>query len=540
MNTVFNYIIFPVLTLILITQVVIASDLAELETKAHQGDTEAMYKLGEMYENGVGTIQNYIEAHKWYNIAASRGYIKARKARDAIAEKMIAEQLAEAQKLAIEWKPSRDKESESETKVKDKKQLLLQELFKATHDGNVDKVKALLDSGVDPNVEIFTGVPILMVAINENQKSVVETLVNAGADINVKLKKGMTLLMVAIKNGHSDIANYLIEKGANLNVESDNGSTALSLAKSEGLDDIVNLIKKAIVKDEPEQKEQITGGIFNAAEDGDIETLRKLLLWGADPNKTDMKGLFPLMLAASGGHKEIVEVLIKAGADVNMMATDGSTALMAATLQGHNLIVKLLLEKGADISAKNHDGMTAIMIARQKGYEEIAELLEINLRSSYRDLTYDQVKALLKKYNFFDQHRNKTGDLSNYYELKIIRGDEVVKEHATGLMWHQSGSEKNMKWDEAKKWVNDLNRIGYAGYYDWRLPTVEEAASLLESSINDDYLYIDPVFNEKQRFIWTGDSYGSRGAWDVNFSTGGVIWRFTDLNLYVRPVRSDK
>ena len=540
MKAIFSGITVPLLILVLTAQFTSASDFTELENKANQGDTEAMYELGEMYENGAGIIQNYVEAHKWYNIAASRGYLKARNARNAIAEKMIAEQLAEAQKLAIQWKPSIAKESEAEPEINDKKQLLLQELYKAIHNSEVDKVKVLLDSGADPNAEIFTGVPILMVAVRENQKPIVETLVNAGADVNVTIKKGMTLLMISIKDGHSDIAKYLIEKGANVDVQSDNGSTALSLAKSKEFDTIVRLIKRAGEKSEREEKDQITGNIFDVVEQGDVETLKKLLARGTDPNKRDMKGRFPLIYAASGGHEEIVEALIRAGADVNMKATDDSTALMAATLQGHNSIVTFLLGKGADISAKNSDGETALNIARQKGYDGIAGLLTINLRSSYRDLGYGQVKTALKKYNFFDQHRNETGDFVNDYELKIMRGDEVVKDHATGLVWHQSGSEKNMNWKDAKRWIQDLNRTGYAGYQDWRLPTVQEAASLLESSENDDYLYIDPLFNSQQRLIWTGDSFGSRGAWDVNFVTGGVIWRYTVLNLYVRPVRSFK
>ncbi|GJQ60700.1 MAG: DUF1566 domain-containing protein [Candidatus Scalindua sp. AMX11] len=537
---VFDYIVIPALILLFITEIAISSDFAELETKANQGDIEAMYELGETYESGIGTIQNYVEAHKWYNIAASLGYLKASKARDAITEKMIVEQLAEAQKLAMKWKSSMEKESQVKTKTNDKNQLLLQELFKAIHDSDVDKVKALLDSGADPNGEIFTGVPLLIVAVRENQKPVVEALVNAGANINVGLKKGMTLLMVSIKHGYSDIARYLIERGANLAVESDDGFHALSIAKSKGLDDVVKFIIKAGGKGDQGKIEQVIENMFDAVKDGDVETVKKLLALGTDPNKRDSKGRTPLMFAASGGHAEIVEALIKAGADLNMKATDGSTALIAATLQRHNLLVKFLREKGADISLKNNGGETAFNIARQRGDDEMVGLLTINLRSSYKNLPYNQVKAMLQRYNFFDQQRNQTGDFFNDYELMMINGDDVVLDHITGLMWHQSGSKKNMKWGEANAWINGLNRNGYAGYHDWRLPTVEEAASLLESNENDDYLYIDPVFNITQRLIWTGDSFGSRGAWDVNFVAGGVIWRNTNSNHYIRPVRSIK
>ncbi|MDR4504812.1 MAG: ankyrin repeat domain-containing protein [Candidatus Scalindua sp.] len=538
MKRISGFVITPVLILVLTAQITFAASIAELEIRANQGDGEAMYELAEMYQNGVGALQNYVEAHKWYNIASSRGYVKARNARDIIAEKMIDEQLAEAQKLAAQWEPSESKVSETETK--NKKQLLLEELFKAIHDSDGDKLQALLDSGADPDTEIFTGVPLLMVAVGENKKPIVEALVNGGADVNVMIKKGLTLLMIAIKDGHSDIAKYLIEQGANLDVISDNGSTALSLAKSKGFDDVVKRIKKAGGKDEQGGKGQIPGDIIAVVKKGDVERVKELLAWGADRNKTDRKGWFPLMFAAFAGHEEIVAVLINSGVQINTKATDGSTALMAATLQGHYSIVKLLLEKGADKTVENNSGATALDIARQKGYDEIAGLLTIKLRSTYSNLSYDQVKAALKKYNFFDQNRNQTGEFINDYELKMINGDDVVLDHITNLMWHQSGSEKNMKWKDAKEWIDNLNRRVYAGYNDWRLPTVEEAASLLESTENDDFLYIDPVFNITQRLIWTGDSFGTRGAWDANFVTGGVIWRFTDSDLHARPVRSVK
>ena len=106
-------------------------------------------------------------------------------------------------------------------------------------------------------------------------------------------------------------------------------------------------------------------------------------------------------------------------------------------------------------------------------------------------------------------------------------------------MWHQSGSNKYMKWNKAKEWVRSLNSRGYAGHHDWRLPTVEEAASLLESNKRND-LYIDPIFSNKHKWIWTGDRYRSEAAWNVFFNSGDVLWDYIVNDSSVRPVRSVK
>ncbi|ODS31740.1 MAG: hypothetical protein SCARUB_03137 [Candidatus Scalindua rubra] len=165
----------------------------------------------------------------------------------------------------------------------------------------------------------------------------------------------------------------------------------------------------------------------------------------------------------------------------------------------------------------------------------------INLRTSYRDLSVSQVQSMsnisIRKKERWGFYGHST--INHSYNLKSIGGDKVVIDHDTGLMWHQSGSDKRMKWNEAKNWTRDLNSRGYAGYHDWRLPTVEEAASLLESRKKRNGLYIDSIFSNKQEWIWTGDKHGSEGAWGVSFGLGSVIWSdFGDDDTYVRPVRS--
>jgi TPR repeat protein len=87
---------------------------------AEQGDPGAQFTLSGMYEDGKGVPQDYVEAHKWINLAVSRlpdsGPLLSdgtrrlmASSRDSLAAKMTAEQIAEAQRLAREWKPTKAK-----------------------------------------------------------------------------------------------------------------------------------------------------------------------------------------------------------------------------------------------------------------------------------------------------------------------------------------------------------------------------------------------------------------------------------------------
>jgi len=72
---------------------------------ADQGNPYAQNHLGLMYYQGQGAPQNYVQAHMWFNLAASNPASNAVHNRDLVAAKMTPVQIAEAQKLASEWKP---------------------------------------------------------------------------------------------------------------------------------------------------------------------------------------------------------------------------------------------------------------------------------------------------------------------------------------------------------------------------------------------------------------------------------------------------
>jgi TPR repeat protein len=67
----------------------------------------AFANLGVMYSQGRGVPQDLIQAHMWYSLAAAHGEKSAFEFRDALATNMTPAQIAEAQKLAREWKPKK-------------------------------------------------------------------------------------------------------------------------------------------------------------------------------------------------------------------------------------------------------------------------------------------------------------------------------------------------------------------------------------------------------------------------------------------------
>jgi TPR repeat protein len=72
---------------------------------AEQGFDYAQHNLGIMYGKGEGVSQDYVLAHMWLNLAVAQGIDVAKNDRDALAKRMTPAQLAEAQRLAREWKP---------------------------------------------------------------------------------------------------------------------------------------------------------------------------------------------------------------------------------------------------------------------------------------------------------------------------------------------------------------------------------------------------------------------------------------------------
>ncbi len=161
------------------------------------------------------------------------------------------------------------------------------------------------------------------------------------------------------------------------------------------------------------------------------------------------------------------------------------------------------------------------------------------LREQAQPLSEAEVINFIKRNDFFDIKRNVSGmGPTRQLELLELEGDAVIFDPSFNLIWQQGGSLSSMWFEEAQVWLNDLNQKGYGGSHDWRLPTLEEAMSLMRNNCDGSGSYIDPLFDRRQLSIWTGDTSENRKrVWVVFFNYGCCHLNYPDFNNFVRAVR---
>ena len=90
------------------------------------------------------------------------------------------------------------------------------------------------------------------------------------------------------------------------------------------------------------------------------------------------KGTTPLMDAAEEGDINTVKALLDKGEDVNKTGPH-YTALMVASARGRTDVVKLLIDRGADVNVKvtiDNLDCTILEVAKRAGNREVIQLIE--------------------------------------------------------------------------------------------------------------------------------------------------------------------
>ena len=297
-----------------------AEALIQWRNAAAAEDRRAMLRLGRLYLQGLGAPQDYVLAHMWFNLSASRGEAEALRERDALAAKMTPQQIASAQERARAWRPGRESGPPK-------------------------------SAGVPPSTAPSpTMGPPPPHAIREAQGLMAALGYSPGTADGRWGPRTAKAYATFLRDAGMPPGNVLTPEG-------------LRAMRAAATQRNVTAPKASAVRP--------PSNLHRLVASGDIDGLKTALAGGANANARNARGWPALMHAADKGYVLMVAPLLKAGANVNLRAPDGATALFVAALHGHSEIVAALMKAGADVRIKGPGGKTAANMARMK-YGSIA------------------------------------------------------------------------------------------------------------------------------------------------------------------------
>ena len=160
----------------------------------------------------------------------------------------------------------------------------------------------------------------------------------------------------------------------------------------------------------------------------------------------------------------------------------------------------------------------------------LSELPEAAVR---RMLIQHNFPARAFKWNEDYSHPHGAG-FDNDYEADL--SGQIILDHHSQLIWQRSGSDRKMKLADVPRFLSELNADRFGGYTGWRLPTLEEAMTLVEPDKKSGTLYIVPLFDQRQWWLWTADRLNTNSHWCVNLKAGYCGLKRSLDSQFVRAV----
>ena len=240
-----------------------------------------------------------------------------------------------------------------------------------------------------------------------------------------------------------------------------------------------------------------------------LNTIRKasIFIICLSPNSTDKRGMIQVEI------KEALEVWKEKLKD----------DIFFIPLRIHDCKVPPELTSFQWLDLNSENGFIRLTKALRTGLQKLNPFQKISLRSeSVRYQSRADILAMIQEKDFFDKERNWVGrGIKNQFEPVTYDNVKFVIDHSTGLTWRLSGSKVKLNSKEARGYLNELRRISFAGFNDWRIPTLEEAFSLMKPEIFEGFHYSE-IFSKKHKAIWTVDRVKNYGL-AVDFRQGKYV-----------------
>jgi hypothetical protein len=166
---------------------------------------------------------------------------------------------------------------------------------------------------------------------------------------------------------------------------------------------------------------------------------------------------------------------------------------------------------------KKEDMGTALPQFTKASYTEAA----CRLPSEPAIIIEQDLVDIISGWNFFDSDLNPQGNFTN--ALFGTDDDRLIIDAKTALMWQRDGLDITSI-RRMHQQIEEINKKKYAGFTDWRLPTLEEAMSLLEPVPTAKKIHLHPCFSKEQPFIFVAARRSPGGYWFVDYKHGRAFW----------------